>query len=155
MPFAPITIPGVTGEILTTYSFWTGYKFFVEGQRVKPHGFPRNKLTFPGTNGPVEAKIKGGLFRAHPVLVVGDTEHTTGPPTPRGLQALALLPLLSIVILQGALGFVLAFGAVAASMGVIRGTGTNGAKAALMVGILLAVAATDIVVVVAVVSSTS
>lgn len=155
MTFAPITVPGVTGDIVTTYSFWTGYKFFVEGQPIKPHGFPRNKLTFPGLAGPLEAKIKGGLFRAHPILVVGEKEYTTGPATPGRLQALALLPVLSILILQGALGFVLAFGAVAANMGVVRGTATNGAKAALMVGIFLVVAAIDIVIVVAFVSTTT
>ena len=155
MTFAPMTIPGVAGEISTTYSFWTGYKFFVGGQRVKPHGFPRNKLTLPGADGPVEAKIKGGAFRAHPIVVSGGGEYTTGPPTPTSVQMVALLPVLSILVLQGLLGFVLAFGGVAINMGIVRSRQSNPAKFGLMVTTFVAVVVIDIVIVTAVVSATT
>jgi hypothetical protein len=154
MTFAPMTIPGVSGEISTTYSFWTGYRFFVDGQRVKPRGFLRNRLTLPGAAGPVEAKIKGGAFRAHPVLVVGDGEYTTGPPTPRLLQALGVLPVLSIVVFQGLLGFALAFGGVAINMSVIRSARSDRAKIALMSATFVTIAVIDTVLVVALVSAT-
>lgn len=155
MAFAPISIPGVAGVIETESSFWAGYKFFVEGQRIKPRGFARNKLTFPGVSGTLEAKIKGGLFRAHPILVADGKEYTTGPPTPGGLQALALLPALSILVFQGLLGFLLAFGSVAVNMGIIRSTRTNGVKAALLAGTFAVVALIDVLLVIAVVSTTN
>ena len=153
MAFSPMTIPGVTGPVTTEYSFWKGYKFFVDGQRVKPQGFPRNKLQLPGTDGPVEAKIKGGLFRAHPILVIDGQEYTSGPPTPTGLQVLGMLPVVSILILQGALGFLLAFGAVALNMGTVRGSFSTGTKIALMVATLVAVLAIDAAVLVAFIQS--
>ncbi len=52
MPFADLHIPGVAGPVSTDYSFWSGFRFFVDGQRVKPQGFPRNRLTLPGVGGP-------------------------------------------------------------------------------------------------------
>lgn len=154
MTFAPLSVPGVAGEVRTESSFWSGYRFFVDGRRIKPHGFPRNRLTLPGTAGPVEARLKGGLFRAHPVLVVDGTEHTTGPPTPGGLQALAILPVLSIVAFQGLLGFLLAFGAVAINMGIVRSSRPNGTKAALLVATFAVVALIDVLLVVVIVSTT-
>jgi hypothetical protein len=132
MAFATLTIPGVSGDISIAYSFWKGYTFTLDGQRVKPQGFRRNRLTLAGTSGPVQAKIKGGLFRAYPVLVVGGTEYPTGPPTPRGLQILALLPVLALLLVQGALGFLVAFGGVVINMGIVRGSRSGSAKAALM-----------------------
>lgn len=151
MAFAALTIPGVSGDIAIDYSFWRGYTFTVDGQRVKPQGFPRNRLTLPGASGPpVEAKIKGGLFRAHPVLVVGGTEYPTGPPTPLGMQILALLPILALLLVQGALGFLVAFGALAINMGVVRGSHSGSVKAALMVAIFIAAIAIDLLIVFAI-----
>ncbi|MBD8605904.1 hypothetical protein IFT73_03485 [Aeromicrobium sp. CFBP 8757] len=102
-------------------------------------------MTLPGTAGPVEAKVKGGAFRAHPVLVVGDGEHTTGPPTPRLLQALGVLPVLSLLVFHGLLGFALAFGGVAITMTVIRSARSDRATMAVI----------DTVLVVALLSATS
>src|SRR4029078_1051941 len=151
MAFAALTIPGVSGDIAIDYSFWRGYTFTVDGQRVKPQGFPRNRLTLPGASGPpVEAKIKGGLFRAHPVLVVGGTEYPTGPPTPLGMQILALLPILALLLVQGALGFLVAFGALAINMGVVRVSRSGSVKAALMVAIFIAAIAIDLLIVFAI-----
>jgi hypothetical protein len=145
MAFAVLTIPGVSGDISTEYSFWKGYTFTVDGQRVRPQGFPRSRLALPGESGPpVEAKIKGGLFRAHPVLVVGGTEYPTGPPTPRGLQILALLPILALLLIQGALGFLVAFGGVAINMGVVRGPRSRSVKTALMVATFIGAIAIDV-----------
>lgn len=145
MPFAILHIPGVSGGISTEFSFWRGFKFHVAGERVTPHGFPRNRLTLPGLSGPVPAKVKSGLARAHPTLVVDGKEYPTGPPTPKGQQILALLPLLLLVLVQGALGIVVAFGAVMVNMGTIRGERSNATKVGLMVAILVSAAAIDIV----------
>src|SRR5262245_21369363 len=145
-----LTIPGVSGGISTENSLWSGPKFSVDGQRVRAHGFPRNRLTLPGISGPVEAKVKGGLIRAHPVLVVDGKEYPTGPPTPMGLQILALLPLLTLILLQGAVGFLVAFGAVAINMGIVREERSNGAKVGFMTAILIAAVLIDIAIVAAI-----
>lgn len=152
MPFAPVTIPGVRAPLTTTYSFWSGFVFSVDGQRVKPHGFPRNRLALPGTEGPVEGRIKGVFLRAHPPIVVRDTECPTGPPTPRVFQVLAVMPLLSIVVFQGVLGFVLAFGAMATNMGIVRGSASTAAKIVSMIAVAALVAAVDVAVLAVVMS---
>lgn len=149
MAFADVTIPGVSGTVSTDYSFWGGYRFIVDGQRVKPHGFPRNRLTLPGTSGSVEAKIKGGVARAHPALVVGGEEYPTGPATPRLQQVIALLPLLTLLLVQGAIGFVVAFGGTAVNMGIVRGEQRDGVKVGLMIATLVAAVAVDVAVVIA------
>ena len=141
MAFADLNIPGVAGVVSTDYSFWSGYRFSVGGTRVKPHGFPRNRLTLPGKAGPVEARVKAGLNRAYPALVVDDQEYPTGPETPVALQILALLPLLTLVLVQGAIGFALAFGGVFVNLGIARGAQSTGAKVALMVATLVAAVA--------------
>jgi hypothetical protein len=149
MPFAILTIPGVSGDISTHCSFWSGLTFSIDGQRIKAHGFPRTRLTLPGTSGPVDAKVKGGPFRAHPALVVGGTEYATGPPTPTALQVLALLPLLAFVLVHGALGALVALGGVAMNMSNVRGTRSDRSKATLMCATLIAVVAIDTVMVLA------
>ena len=148
MTLAVLTIPGVAGDIVTKSSFWGGFTFAVDGRRVKPHGFPRNRLALPGTDGPVEATIKGGTLRAHPTLVVGKTEYRTGPPTPLGLQISALLPLAALALVQGGLGVLVAFGGVAINMGILRREISSRAKYALMAATLVAVIAVDMAIVV-------
>ena len=144
MPFADLSIPGVAGVVSTDYSFWSGYRFFVDGRRVKPQGFPRNRLSLPGVSGPVEAKVKAGLNRAYPAFVVDGREYPTGPPTPVALQVLALLPLLTLFLVQGAVGFAVAFGGVYANLGIARGEQSSAAKASLMVATLVAAVAVDL-----------
>lgn len=150
MAFADLNIPGVSGIVSTDYSFWRGYRFTVDGQRVKPHGFPRNRLTLPGTSGSVEAKVRGGVARAHPALVVGGTEYPTGPDTPRLQQVLALLPMLTLLLVQGAIGFLVAFGGSAVNMGIVRGEQRDAVKVGLMVATLLAALAIDVTLVLAI-----
>ena len=147
--FAVLRIPGAAADITTRRSFWKGYTFEIEGQKLSPHGFPRNRLSIPGTYGPIEARIKGGFLRAYPSLVVGDTEYPTGPATPRGLQILAVLPLLTLLVVQGALGFLFAFGGTAINMGVIRGSRVTSAKVALMVATFVGALVVDVLVVLA------
>lgn len=149
MTFADVTIPGVAGPLSTQGSFWKGLRFSVAGERVKAHGFPRNKLTLPGTDGPVEAKVKGGFFRPYPSFVVGAEEYPTGPPTPRSLQVLGWSPLVGVAIVQGVVGFLLAFGGMALSMGIIRSERRVGLKVALMTGVLVAVIGIDLAIAVA------
>ncbi len=62
--------------------------------------------------------------------------------------------MLSIVVFQGLIGFLLAFGGVAVNMGIIRSTRTNGAKAALLAATFAVVAVIDILLIVALVSAT-
>lgn len=146
MTYADVIIPGVAGAVSTTGSFWKGLRFAVAGERVKAHGFPRNKLTLPGDAGPVEAKVKAGLFRPYPSFVVGGEEYPTGPPTPRGLQVLGWSPVLGVAIVQGILGFLLAFGGMALSMGIIRSERPGGVKVALMTGVLVGVIGIDLAI---------
>lgn len=150
MAFADLTIPGVAGIVSTDYAFWSGYRFFVGGTRVKLHGFPRNRLTLPGVAGPVEAKVKAGLNRAYPALVVDDREYPTGPETPVALQVLGLLPLLTLILAQGFIGFAVAFGGVFVNLAIARTEQSTGAKVALMVATLVAAAAVDLAAVAAV-----
>jgi hypothetical protein len=153
MAFAELTLPGVAGTVVTEYAFWSGFKFLVNGERVKAHGFPRNKLALPGTHGPVEAKVKGGMLRAHPVLVVGGTDFPTGPPTPAIQQVLALLPLIGLAIVQGVLGFLIAFGGLAITMGVVRSERSGGAKVGLIIATVIAVVVIDLVLVIAILTT--
>jgi hypothetical protein len=150
MAFADLSIPGVAGVVSTDYSFWSGYRFSVDGTRLKPHGFPRNRLTLPGTAGPVEARVKAGLNRAYPAHVVGDREYATGPETPVALQLLALLPLVTLLVVQGAIGFAVAFGGVFVNLGITRGEQSTGVKVALMVGTFVAAVAIALAAVAAV-----
>lgn len=136
-------IPGVAGEVSTKSSFFSGFTYFVDGQPVTPHGFPRNRLTLPGTEGPVEARIVGGLFRAHPTLVVDDVQYPTGPMASWSVQIVSLLPLLGLLVVQGGLGFVVAFGGVVINMGIVRGERTDRAKIGLMLAVLAGAAAAD------------
>lgn len=152
MAISDVTIPGVAGPVSTSYSFWRGYRYFVAGARVKPHGFPRNQLTFPGLGAPVEAKVRGGLLRAHPTFVVGDHSYPTGPATPAAQQFLAVLPLGALLLLQGALGFLIAFGGIAINMSTIRSARSDGAKIGLLIATLVGVVFADLAVAVAVYS---
>lgn len=54
MTISTLSIPGVAGTITVEQAFFSGFRFFVDGVRVKPHGFPRSRLTLPGVAGPVE-----------------------------------------------------------------------------------------------------
>jgi hypothetical protein len=152
MAFADMTIPGVAGTISTQYGFWSGYRFTIGGQRVKPHGFPR-RLTLPGADGPIEAKLKGGWLSAHPVLIVGGAAFSTGPVAPRVQRILAVLPLAAFLLVQGALGALLAVGGTAINMGIVRSERPGGAKVALMVANLVAVVVIDLVLAIAVTSA--
>ncbi|MGO4601706.1 hypothetical protein [Terrabacter sp. 2YAF2] len=153
MPIATVNIPGVSGDIAVEQSFWKGFKFSVAGQQVKPHGFPRNRLTLPGAAGPIEAKVKGGVARAYPSLVIDGKDYPTGPPTPKAQQVLALLPLLLLLLVQGALGILVAFGALSVNMGIVRAERSNGAKLGLMAAVLVVAATIDILLATAILSA--
>jgi hypothetical protein len=153
MPIATVNIPGVSGDISVEQSFWKGFKFTVAGQQVKPHGFPRNRLTLPGAVGPIEAKVKGGVARAYPSLVIDGRDYPTGPPTPKAQQVLALLPLLLLLLVQGALGILVAFGALSVNMGIVRAERSNGAKLGLMAAVLVVGATIDILLATAILSA--
>ena len=68
------------------------------------------------------------------------------------MQILALLPILALLLIQGALGFLVAFGAVAINMGVVRGPRSGSVKAALMVASFIAAIAIDLLIVFAIAS---
>ena len=153
MPIATVNIPGVSGDIAVEQSFWKGFTVIVAGQHVKPHGFPRNRLTLPGAAGPIEAKVKGGVARAYPSLVVDGKDYPTGPPTPKAQQVLALLPLLLLLLVQGALGILVAFGALSVNMGIVRAERSDTAKLGLMAAVLVVAATIDILLATAVLSA--
>src|SRR4051794_22318435 len=111
MPFEMQPVPGVPGTILSDVSFWRGLIFIVSGQRVKPRGlFPR-RVTLPGTDGPVNAKLHGGLPGAQQ-LIVGGKAYPTGPPVPTSLRIVAVLPVLLVLLVKGGLGLIVAIAAV-------------------------------------------
>jgi hypothetical protein len=153
MPIDTLHIPGVSGGISVEPTFWKGFRYSVDGQPIKPHGFPRNRLTLPGTAGPVEAKVKGGVARAYPSLVVDGKDYATGPATPRAQQVVALLPVLLLLLVQGALGFLVAFVAVSTNMGIVRSERPNAAKIGLMVVVLVVASAVDLLVAGAILSA--
>lgn len=149
--FATLNIPGTPGPLRIENSFWKGLRFSINGHPIKLHGFLRNRLTLPGMQGPIEAKVKGGALHAHPSLMIGGQEFMTGPPTPKIQQVLALLPLLLLVLVQGAFGFLIAFGAIAANMGIIRAEHSAGTKIGLLFATFLAAATLDVLIVTALV----
>lgn len=153
MSFSVMRIPGVAGEVLVESSFWRGLRFTVNGERIKPHGFPRNRLTLPGIDGPVEVKIRGAALRAHPSLMAGEREYPTGPPTPRAQQILALLPLLGLLAVQGFVGFLLAFGGVAVNLSIIRDERSDRVKVGLILLTLAVVIVADALLLLVVVVS--
>ena len=153
MPIDTLHIPGVSGGISVEPTFWKGFRYTVDGQLIKPHGFPRNRLTLPGTTGPVEAKVKGGVARAYPSLVVDGKDYPTGPATPRGQQVVALLPLLLLLLVQGAVGIFVALAALSTNMGIVRSERSNTAKIGLMVVVLVVASAVDLLVAGAILSA--
>lgn len=153
MTISTLAIPGVAGTITVEQAFLSGFRFFVDGVRVKPHGFPRSRLTLPGVDGPVEAKVKGGLVRAHPILVIDGVEHPTGPPTPRSLQILAIAPIVGFVLIQGLLGILLAFGGIFVNQGIVRSERPHGTKILLTSLVLVVVLGIEIAVLAAYIAS--
>ena len=136
MTTRPVTIPGVQGEVSADVSAFGATKIMVDGQEQKQEGFFTKTVQLPAEGGGTkEAKVKGGMMRAYPVLVVDGEDHPTGPPTPTLQQGLAFLPLLGLVLIQGALGFLLVFGGVALSMSVVRSDRPDGTKVGLQVAI--------------------
>lgn len=80
-------------------------------------------------------------------------EYPTGPPVPRVLQVLALAPILALVVIQGALGILLAIGGVFLNQGIVRSSRPQGAKIALVVLVLAVILGIEITVVVAYLNS--
>lgn len=153
MTTTSLTIPGVAGTITVEQSPWSGYRILVDGVRIKPRGFPRNRLTLPGVDGPVEARVKGGALRVHPIIVIDGVEHPTGPPTPRVLQVLVAAPVVGIILIQGVIGFLLAFGGVYLNQAIVRSDRPHGTKVALTSLTVVAVLAIEIALIVAVLAA--
>ncbi|WP_232677789.1 hypothetical protein [Nocardioides sp. R-C-SC26] len=147
MVLAVVTLPRVTAPVAIDYSFWRGYRFSVADRVVKPHGFPRNRLSLPGTAGTVEATFKAGVLRAYPVISVDGVDHPTGPTTPRAVQVIGLLPLISLMLVTGAIGALLTFGAIAGNVSIIREDLSDRVKILLMLTVLAAVVAADLFIV--------
>lgn len=89
------------------------------------------------------------------VTIPGVAGVLSRPPTPRGLKVLSWLPLLGLVIVQGVVGLLVAFGGLALCMGVTRSERSRAGKVALMLGVLLGVIAIDLVLALAVYSVSS
>lgn len=128
MTTTPLTLPGVAGAITVEQGFWSGTRFHLDGVRLQPRGVLRNRLELPTRHGPLVAKVKGGLFRAHPVLVVERVAHRTGPPTPRSLQVLAAAPFVGLLLVQGLLGALLAVVGTLTNQRIVRSERSHGSK---------------------------
>lgn len=148
MPFEMQPVPGVPGTILSDVSLWRGLTFTVNGQRVKPRGlFPR-RVSLPGTDGPVEAKLKGDLPGAQQLIVEGKA-YPTGPPAPTGLRIVAVLPVLLVLLVKGGLGLIVAIAAVTLNTQTVTSTRPNSTKVAFMVATLIVGAGANIAIAVA------
>lgn len=143
MPFEVGRIPGVTGPVFSDFSFWNGLFFTVEGQRLKPRGLFRRRVTLPGIPENVEGTLKAGLPGSQRLVVAG-TAYRIAPDIPRGLQILAVLPLLLGLLVKGGLAWVVVAVALGANTKAVTSTLTNPTKTAVLIATFLAGAAANV-----------
>lgn len=148
MPFKVGVIPGVTAAVFSDFSFWNGQVFIVEGQRFRPRGLFRRRVTLPGIPQNVEGTLKMGLPGSQRLVVAG-TAYPIGPPVPRALQILAMLPLLLGLLVKGGLAWVIVAVALAANTKALTSTLRNSTKAGLMAATFLAGACVNVALAVA------
>jgi hypothetical protein len=149
MPFEMQPVPGVAGTIMSEVSLWRGLTFIVNGRRLKPRGIFVRRVSLPGADGPVEGKIKGGLPGTQQLIVEGNA-YPTGPPVPKGLQVVAALPVLLMLLIRGGgLGLIVAIAGVTLNSQIVTSTRPNRTKVALMVATLLVGASVNIALAVA------
>lgn len=148
MPFEMQPVPDVPGTILSDVSLWRGLTFIANGQRAKPRGLFVRRVTLQGADGPVEAKIKGGLPGAQQLAVAGKA-YATGPPVPKGLRIVAVLPVLLVLLVKGGLGLVVALSGLTLNTQIVTSARPNSTKLGLMVATLIVGSSVDLAIAVA------
>jgi hypothetical protein len=147
-----LDFPGSAGVV--TFEGWKTSKPFLAVDGVRVSSGVGGTYKIPMTDGTVtKATVKilmGGSAR---VQSGGRTLFST-PSMPGGLIAVSLLPLLLLLILQGAIGFALAFGLAALNMSIVRNQGLSMvARYLIPVGVFLAAAAVELAIAAAVLAS--
>lgn len=134
-PSVVLPVPGVEGVV--TLENWRSSKPFiaVNGKRKSLGSTVRVKRA-DGTKATIKIKA---LVGGRPRVYVDGVEVFTTPQPPLGLIFLAVLPALSFVIMQGALGIVIAISGVAGAQVVARNEKLSTGKRALaIVGVAVA-----------------
>lgn len=145
----PVSIPGVVGKTAVEFVPWKGPRLTLDGRPITPHGLLRNRVTLPGTDGPIEARVRTRVFNPYPLVTVGGVDIPTGPPQRRALLALTFTPLLALVLVQGALGAVVAILGIQLNHTVARSGRPVRAQVGLMLAVLVGVIAVDLLVIAA------
>ena len=144
-----LSIPGVVGHLTIEQVPLKGPRLAVDGQRLKPRGFPPDHVTLPGEDGPIEARLRSRILHPHPVVSIGGTDYPTAPPVPKPLLVFMLAPLLGLILVQGVLGVVLVLLGVQVNQSVLRAARPAHIQVAWMTVVLAAVLGVDLLVAIA------
>lgn len=147
-----LDFPGSAGVV--TFEGWKTSKPFLAVDGVRGNSGMGGNYKIPMTDGTVtKATVKIQMGGSAKVQSGGRTIFST-PSMPGGLVAVSLLPLLLIVILQGAIGFAMAFGLAALNMSIVRNQGLSMvARYLIPVGIFVAAGIAELAIAAAVLAS--
>jgi hypothetical protein len=142
----PLGIDGVVGPVVvTTNSFWGHPTVTVGGQPTQRIG--KRQYTLPAVGGgAVEATVRTAFADPYPTLEINGVRHRTGPKVSRGLQALAMLPLIALAAVGGLLGGLLGGLGMVVNLAVIRTRLPGVAKAFVMLGVGVAALTVQLVI---------
>lgn len=150
-----VTIPGIAVPLRIEAGSWMAFRLYAGEVRLKQKLFS-GKFTAPGTDGqPVEGKMRATAFTMWPKIEVDGVRYATGPDAPTWLKILAGLPVGLIILVQGALGFLIAFGGLFVNMGLLRAQKPVGPTAALMALVFVIGATIDVAVLYALIQNGS
>ena len=138
----PVHVPGVVAPVTVEPSLFGRPKVAVGGVAVQHAG--RNRYVLPGHGDPVEAVVRSSALNPFPTVDAGGQRFRTGPEVPLWLQLLAALPIL-LVAIGGLVGGVVAVGAIAANVAVVRSSMAVTGKALAVVGVAVAAAVVFVV----------
>ena len=149
-----IDFPGSVGVV--TLEGWKGGKPFLAVDGVRAGAGFGGAYMIPMRDGTAtKAKVKIQLTGSVRVESGGRTLFAT-PSMSGGLIAVSLLPLLLLVLMQGAIGFGLAFGLAALNMSIVRNQGLSmAARYLIPVGVFVGAVAVELTIIAAVFSSRS
>ncbi|PKQ25635.1 MAG: hypothetical protein CVT64_09455 [Actinobacteria bacterium HGW-Actinobacteria-4] len=141
-----IPVPGAIGVV--TLERWRKKPYVaLDGRRLGNASGAKIPL---GNGSKARVKIKA-LIAGSPRVYVDGREVFTTPQPSIGLIILAVTPLLSLLILQGAIGFALAFGGLAGAQAIVRkDTMSTVARVLSVIGIAVATIAIAFAILVAV-----
>ena len=149
-----LDFPGSAGVV--TLEGWKAGRPFVAVDGVRAGAGVGAKYRIPMTDGTVtEATVKMKLTGSINVMSGGRALVST-PSMHGGLIAVSLLPLLLLLLMQGAIGFALAFGLAALNMSIVRNQGLSmAARYLIPVAIFIGAVAVELTIIAAVFGSRS